>query len=203
MQSASDSGPEIQVIESDSDPANIPETQPAPMKRKIEAADINLDCGGSTRRHVVGEPSFVKEEKSDIVESYFISQCRPKGLVDLVSAMTEKQKDDVMSIGFGFILDLRLKRCSNQNMLRWLIDKFNSVSRVMYIDKHRFFPITTDDIYDVLMLPRNIDNPVLRYSRKEDGSMLCNHLNDKYKIKSGVPLTFLFDILKSQFHDGG
>ncbi|KAL8493511.1 hypothetical protein ACS0TY_024646 [Phlomoides rotata] len=135
-------------------------------------------------------------------EGDFISQCRPKGLRNLMQLFNDQQKDDVKSIGFGGILELQLNRCSNHKMLLWLVENFNCSGRVLTVDNYRSFVITPDDVYDVLMLPRNEGVPVLKYTRHEESPLLVN-LKDKYGIKPGAPLRVLFEVLRNDLSVGG
>ncbi|KAL8492103.1 hypothetical protein ACS0TY_023648 [Phlomoides rotata] len=141
-----------------------------------------------------------KERPNTNAESDFFSPCSPRKLLNLLEILNEKQKTDVRSIGFGGLFSLNLTKCSDHRILSWLIKNFNSKSRVLYIDGHRFFAITADDIYDVLMLPRNECSPVLKYTRKEDGADMVRYLKDKYRIKTTKSL---FETIRDALVDGG
>ncbi|KAL8473568.1 hypothetical protein ACS0TY_030413 [Phlomoides rotata] len=141
-----------------------------------------------------------KESPNTNAESDFFSPCSPRKLLNLLEILNEKQKADVRSIGFGGLFSLNLTKCSDHRILSWLIKIFNSKSRVLYIDGHRFFAITADDVYDVLMLPRDECSPVLKYTRKEDGADMVRYLKDKYKIKTTKSL---LETIRDALVDGG
>lgn len=120
----------------------------------------------------------------------------------MIQLLNDQQKDDVKSIGFGGILDLKLSKCSNHKMLLWLVENFNYSSCMLTVDNYRSFVITPDDIYDVLMLPRNEGVPILKYARHEESPLLVD-LKDKYGIKTAVPLRILFEVLRNDLSTGG
>ncbi|KAL8549546.1 hypothetical protein ACS0TY_008397 [Phlomoides rotata] len=114
-----------------------------------------------------------KESPNTNVESDFFSPCSPRKLLNLLEILNEKQKADV---------------------------GISSKSRVLYIDGHRFFSITPDDVYDFLMLPRNECSPMLKYTWKEDGADMVRYLKDKYRIKTTKSL---LEIIRDALVDGG
>lgn len=79
-------------------------------------------------------------------------------------------------------------------MLKWLVQNFNSISRILYIDNNQQFAIIVDDVYNVFMLPINQENPIPCYSRIEDVGC-SDAFGDKYDIRSRIPIMRLSELI--------
>lgn len=131
-----------------------------------------------------------------------MTQCRPLGLFELLHSLNDKQKEDVVSIGFGGLLKLNLSKCFSQDMLKWLVEQFNGSSRMLSVDDFRQFPVTADDVYDVFMIPRNDGRNVVCYSRSDDTSVF-ESFSKKYGIAAKTPIRFLASLIVEKLSEGG
>uniref|UniRef100_A0A803MRT9 Ubiquitin-like protease family profile domain-containing protein n=1 Tax=Chenopodium quinoa TaxID=63459 RepID=A0A803MRT9_CHEQI len=79
------------------------------------------------------------------------THCRPNAVVDLIKDFSEQQKKDVISIDFGGLLELKLRRISTK-MLPWLCHRFNESSCVFKIDMLKEFSVSSYDVEDIFLL---------------------------------------------------
>ncbi|KAK6151769.1 hypothetical protein DH2020_014404 [Rehmannia glutinosa] len=130
----------------------------------------------------------------------FLTQCRPKGLFDVVKSLIDSQIEDVKNIGFGGLLNLNVHHLPAQ-MIPWLVQRFNGKSRLLSIDERTRFVITADDICDVFLLPKT-DREVLVFKRNDSLDPIV-----EFKKKVGIDGTSSVGTLKSklmgEFKQGG
>ncbi|KAK6149533.1 hypothetical protein DH2020_017058 [Rehmannia glutinosa] len=124
-------------------------------------------------------------------KSDFLTQCRPKGLFDVVKYLTDSQIEDVKNIGFGGLLNLNIHHLPAQ-MIPWLVQRFNGKSRLLSIDERTRFVITADDICDVFMIPRT-DREVLVFKQNDSLDPIV-----EFKKKVGIDGTSSVGTLKSK-----
>lgn len=168
------------------------------QKRKCE---IPMNKDGE-----VGKKLKLEKEVEEIAikkdgESNLSTRCRPQGLTELVSNLSDKQKEDIKSIGFDGLLKMQVMQLPT-NMLGWLVNRFNGVSRMFRIDDNRKFVITPENICDVFLLPMNSEQTVMVFKKKESVDMVVD-LKERFGIDGNLSLLSLKTFLLNGFKKSG
>ncbi|KAL2902795.1 Halomucin [Bienertia sinuspersici] len=135
--------------------------QPDKSKRKTKP---------QTKKFKSGTPSDV-----NVGIREFVSKSRCQKMVELMDNFSVHQKRDVMEIGFGHLLSMKLTKTVS-TMLPWLVDCFDHGS-CMFLFGGKEFMIDEYDVYDVFGLPLNPSKDVVEISRT------ANERNPDFHIK--------------------
>uniref|UniRef100_A0A803MS47 Uncharacterized protein n=1 Tax=Chenopodium quinoa TaxID=63459 RepID=A0A803MS47_CHEQI len=133
-------------------PKKSPASKKSPTTKKVPASTNQSPIKGTKKRvkSELKDSNYEPEEdqnensdgssEEDIKKGKEIKKthCRPNAVVDLIKDFSEQQKKDVISIGFGGLLQLKLTRISTK-MLPWICHHFNESSCMFKIDMLKEF----------------------------------------------------------------
>ncbi|KAH6758491.1 glycine-rich RNA-binding protein 3 [Perilla frutescens var. frutescens] len=148
-----------------------------------EHAEADVHDVRTYKRH---KPSS-KEHKDKAVGRTFFTKCRPAGLSLLAPKLNDYQRRAVEEIGFFGMLQLRGFGRMSWQRISWFVENFNGSSRVLSFEGNRNLVITSDDIHDLFMLPRNEGVPVLRNDERTK-DFLTNFKN-RNRIEDNLPVS--------------
>ncbi|KAH9608925.1 hypothetical protein KSS87_002784 [Heliosperma pusillum] len=94
------------------------------------------------------EQSELKNKKA----KPFQTKCRPGQLVELIDGLTNGQKKDVIEIGFGGLLHLKVTKVPH-GIMHLILKAFDHTCD-MFRTKKMESLLTKDDVYDIFQLPR-------------------------------------------------
>lgn len=109
--------------------------------------------------------------------------CRPNAVFDIIKTFSERQKLDVISIGFEGLLELKLTQVLTK-MLPWLCHHFNENSCMFKIDMLEEFFVTSYDVQDVFLLPNLTENKLTYQLRKQPLANIT--IQNEWKKKLGI-----------------
>lgn len=105
-------------------------------------------------------------------------------MVEIIEKLNEKQKQSVRDIGFGGLLELKIKTIPKA-ILPWLIDAFNERTGILKISKGKEFEITKDDVYDIFLLPR-VGEDVEVIQTGHCKATPTDNLKEEWRVKFGI-----------------
>uniref|UniRef100_A0A803MVW1 Ubiquitin-like protease family profile domain-containing protein n=1 Tax=Chenopodium quinoa TaxID=63459 RepID=A0A803MVW1_CHEQI len=111
------------------------------------------------------------------------THCRPNAVFDIIKTFSERQKLDVISIGFEGLLELKLTQVLTK-MLPWLCHHFNENSCMFKIDMLKEFFVTSYDVQDVFLLPNLTENKLTYQLRKQPLANIT--IQNEWKKKLGI-----------------
>lgn len=115
----------------------------------------------------------------------------------------QKQKEDIISIGFGGLLALNV-HVLPLDIIKWFVDNFNPVSRILSIPGGQKVVIKEDHFYNVFELPRvGSEVDVFELSESEDSKEIYNRIKGLYNIDMYSSVPMLKDLLVDGFEEGG
>nr|XP_043614365.1 uncharacterized protein LOC122586441 [Erigeron canadensis] len=118
-------------------------------------------------------------------QANLVTRCSPGRLVNVLKHFTPEQKEDVKSMGFGSLLDLKC-RTLRRSLCLWLLERFNTIRRSLEICGERI-PLYPHDVELVMGLPANGKDVV--NSGPDD---LVAELRQKYNASNrGISVRFL------------
>ncbi|KAH9604180.1 hypothetical protein KSS87_016802 [Heliosperma pusillum] len=157
---------------------------------------------------MAGEGDVV-EVGIDPTPSIFV-KCRPGRLLKLISRLNHAQREAVKRIGFGGLLDLRLKHVPVEHV-HLFFEAFNDLSHIFRASDSKEFLVSKFDVHDCFLLPlghKPLD--LVPTGRKKDplaeeNKQLKDRWRKNYKLsKPGEPIPLgklLLDLEKDK--EGG
>ena len=109
---------------------------------------------------------FCRLDDMDVLET----RCRPFHLHKIIQNLTQAQKEAVKEIGFGGLLHLQVQK-NPTKMMPWLVERFDTSSRMFEINDRKAFLLTPLDVYDVFCIPmhgKKVDQCRMRTKEDKD-----------------------------------
>ncbi|XP_057803563.1 uncharacterized protein LOC131018886 [Salvia miltiorrhiza] len=110
---------------------------------------------------------------------------------DKLGELNDAQKEAIRAIGFGRILELKVRQIPGK-LAYWVLDKFNSASCELQVDDGRNLKVTEDDVYRVFGFPKGKEL-IVNFERTASNKMFEEWVSffgvgGKEKIKIGAVL---------------
>ncbi|XP_057790613.1 uncharacterized protein LOC131007698 [Salvia miltiorrhiza] len=123
-----------------------------PRNPSINLVDLTNSNERSCSTDVIKPPVMKVNSRRNNKGPKFNTRTTPAAFHDSLRKLNEAQKNAVREIGFGRILDLKLKDLP-RHLAYWILNKFNPQTCELEIDPRRRVRITTNDVYRVFRFP--------------------------------------------------
>ncbi|GER45759.1 E3 ubiquitin-protein ligase [Striga asiatica] len=97
------------------------------------------------------KPKLTYETKE---EGGFLNRVSSLALCKFFKDLDDRQKEDVKSIGFGHLLDMKITQIAPANLCYFLVTKYRYASNTLILRGNREMNITAEDVEAILGLPR-------------------------------------------------
>ncbi|GER29227.1 E3 ubiquitin-protein ligase [Striga asiatica] len=87
-------------------------------------------------------------------EGGFLNRVSPLALYKFFKDLDDRQKEDVKSVGFGHLLDMKITQIAPPNLCYYLVTQYRYASNTLILRGNREMNITAEDVEAVLGLPR-------------------------------------------------
>ncbi|CAH9105280.1 unnamed protein product [Cuscuta epithymum] len=146
-----------------------------------------------------------KKEKRAVVNDLKVqyhslyTRSSPNVVMNAISKLSHKQREQVREVGFGALLDLGIRELPSK-LGYWIVDNFDPISCSLKLGKGRKIHITEEDVELVLGFPRG-DKAVLKRGKGDKSEML-----DEWRASFGgkdkvLPIEVVREILRCE--EGG
>ncbi|XP_074265475.1 uncharacterized protein LOC141587909 [Silene latifolia] len=125
----------------------------AAVKKKVKGKEVEVGQG-SKRKLTGGEVAVKKKraKKEGTKLKGVEGHGSPASLHYVVTHLSTAQRKDVEDIGFGGLLELKASKFIH-TMVDWLLDRYDTHTRLILFNRSVHFSICKHDVYDVFMLP--------------------------------------------------
>ncbi|XP_074300117.1 uncharacterized protein LOC141631331 [Silene latifolia] len=125
----------------------------AAVEKKVKGKEVEVGQG-SKRKLTGGEVAVKKKraKKEGTKLKGVEGHGSPASLHYVVTHLSTAQRKDVEDIGFGGLLELKASKFIH-TMVDWLLDRYDTHTRLILFNRSVHFSICKHDVYDVFMLP--------------------------------------------------
>ncbi|CAH9108587.1 unnamed protein product [Cuscuta epithymum] len=132
------------------------------------------------------------------------SRMSPRSLTEVITSLSEEQKEEVVDMGFGPILHLKIKQLPMQ-LAYWVVDRFDSRSVSLHLPKNEKLRVTEDAIHYTMGFPKgNLDVKRLIDTQGEKTAEMVADWRAQFSSDKGLVRTGeLKDLLEKNKQAGG
>ncbi|XP_074301201.1 uncharacterized protein LOC141632559 [Silene latifolia] len=144
----------------DKTPEDEPSVKPVQEEQSVKAANVverskELEVGQGSKRKLP-EGAVVPKKKRMRKEGTKMKEVEghgsPASLHYVIEHLSSAQRKDVEDIGFGGLLELKASKFIH-TMVDWLLERYDTHTRLLLFNRFVHFSISKHDVYDVFMLP--------------------------------------------------
>lgn len=107
-------------------------------------------------KKILGGDAEHNTKADEVIESEPIklkTRMSPYGLYCFLSSVSDEQKRDIVELGFGCLLSLRIDKMPSK-LGRWLVEHFDTCRRAIKLASNDELRVTEEDVYLTMGFPR-------------------------------------------------